>query len=421
MRPAAGSAVSITDPLHEFQNHVASLRQVLPSRRGDGFDDEFDRLQREEKKGDLQYARQQTSANRYANILPYEHTRVKLKVIGDEEGTDYINANYIKLSNNEKTYIATQAPLPSTFPQFWRMIWEQHTRVIVMLTRETENDRTKCDRYWPEPNQPPHTYGTIVVRCIESGVMANVPGLHKRVFKISRSKVSTPRPEMMNDRDEAEREVVQYQFIGWPDHSVPSGPTGTQAIRQLVRLVDEAWRAGVDVARLNASRAEDASAPITVHCSAGVGRTGAFIAIHHELRKLRQYLDLHRQRSLANHSNAPLLSAASASAASARPPSASSLPPAGSGALFTIYKTVSAMRESRPGMVQQREQYKFIYDTVLEEGAAMFAAPHAPSPQTTPRSHSHHESGGLAPALSAPAALARSGIRPTPAGDPMET
>lgn len=47
-------------------------------------------------------------------------------------------------------YIATQGPLPHTVADFWQMVWEQGSVVIVMLTRLTENGVSMCQRYWPE-------------------------------------------------------------------------------------------------------------------------------------------------------------------------------------------------------------------------------------------------------------------------------
>jgi len=54
------------------------------------------------------------SKNRYNNIWPYEHTRVKLE--GCEDGScDYINANHVQAAYSNKRYIATQGPIPATF------------------------------------------------------------------------------------------------------------------------------------------------------------------------------------------------------------------------------------------------------------------------------------------------------------------
>ncbi|KAK4336917.1 hypothetical protein RND71_044033 [Anisodus tanguticus] len=100
--------------------------------------------------------------NRFTNILPYDHSRVKLQPTDDEEGSDYINANYIAGSSGPREYIVTQGPLHGTKDDFWRMCWEQNCKAIVMLTRCIEKGREKCDHYWPFDTQPVY-YGDIQV------------------------------------------------------------------------------------------------------------------------------------------------------------------------------------------------------------------------------------------------------------------
>jgi len=90
--------------------------------------------------------------NRYTNILPTEKTRVKLSEIPGEAGSDYTNGNFIDglITGEEKAYIACQGPLSNTLDDFWRMTWELEITVVVMLTKEVEGGRLKCDRYWPD-------------------------------------------------------------------------------------------------------------------------------------------------------------------------------------------------------------------------------------------------------------------------------
>ena len=73
--------------------------------------------------------------NRFTNILPYDHSRVKLQPSDDEDGSDYINANFTPGFNSKREFIVTQGPLHSTRDDFWRMCWETNSRAIVMLTR----------------------------------------------------------------------------------------------------------------------------------------------------------------------------------------------------------------------------------------------------------------------------------------------
>lgn len=81
--------------------------------------------------------------NRFTNILPYDHSRFKLQPVDDDEGSDYINANYVPGHNSPREFIVTQGPLHSTRDDFWRMCWESNSRAIVMLTRCYEKGREK--------------------------------------------------------------------------------------------------------------------------------------------------------------------------------------------------------------------------------------------------------------------------------------
>lgn len=88
--------------------------------------------------------------NRYANVVPLPESRVLLQRLNDDEKTEYINANYVKgPSDTSNYYIATQAPLDNTVADFWRMIWEQNSKVIVMATNLTENGVERCAEYIP--------------------------------------------------------------------------------------------------------------------------------------------------------------------------------------------------------------------------------------------------------------------------------
>ncbi|XP_016119943.1 tyrosine-protein phosphatase non-receptor type 6-like, partial [Sinocyclocheilus grahami] len=108
------------------------------------------------------------SKNRYKNILPFDETRVTLQNADPNVvGSDYINANYVinKLMdiNDQKVYIACQGCLLTTVNDFWQMVWQEESRVIVMTTREVEKGRNKCVPYWPTTEGESKEAGRYVV------------------------------------------------------------------------------------------------------------------------------------------------------------------------------------------------------------------------------------------------------------------
>lgn len=129
--------------------------------------------------------------NRFTNILPYDHSRVKLMPSDDEDGSDYINANYIPGINSPREFIVTQGPLHSTHDDFWRMAWEQNSRAIVMLTRCIEKGREKCDHYWPYDTQPVF-YGDIQVTILNESQYVDWTITELKVMRVSVI-VTTPR------------------------------------------------------------------------------------------------------------------------------------------------------------------------------------------------------------------------------------
>ncbi|XP_069048442.1 receptor-type tyrosine-protein phosphatase delta isoform X33 [Lepisosteus oculatus] len=191
--------------------------------------------------------------NRYANVIAYDHSRVLLSAIEGIPGSDYINANYIDGYRKQNAYIATQGSLPETFGDFWRMIWEQRSANIVMMTKLEERSRVKCDQYWP--TRGTETYGLIQVTLLDTVELATYC---VRTFALYKNGSSE------------KREVRQFQFTAWPDHGVPEHPTPFLAFLR----------------RVKACNPPDAG-PMVVHCSAGVGRTGCFIVIDAMLERIK--------------------------------------------------------------------------------------------------------------------------------------
>uniref|UniRef100_A0A7N8Y8G7 Protein tyrosine phosphatase receptor type O n=1 Tax=Mastacembelus armatus TaxID=205130 RepID=A0A7N8Y8G7_9TELE len=228
--------------------------------------------------------------NRYTNILPYDFSRVKLISMHNDEGSDYINANYIPGYKHAKEYIATQGPLPETRNDFWKMVLQQKSPIVVMLTQCNERRRVKCDHYWPFTDEPV-MYGEISVEMLSE---IECPEWIIRKFRLGYA-------------DETQ-DIVHLNYTSWPDHGVPT-VNAIESILQFVHIV-----------RQQANRTKD---PIIVHCSAGVGRTGTFIALDRLMQHIRE------------HEFADILG------------------------------MVSEMRSHRLSMVQTEEQYVFIHQCVL--------------------------------------------------------
>ncbi|XP_047207438.1 receptor-type tyrosine-protein phosphatase epsilon-like isoform X1 [Girardinichthys multiradiatus] len=186
--------------------------------------------------------------NRYPNILPYDHSRVVLSQLDGHLCSDYINASFIDGYKEKNKFIAAQGPKPETVADFWRMIWEQKTTTIVMLTNLKERKEEKCCQYWPEKGW--WLYGNIRVATEDVVVLVDYT-IRKFCVQYQDS-----------DGVRVPRLVTQLHFTSWPDFGVPFTPIGMLKFLKKVKAV-------------NPSHAGS----IVVHCSAGVGRTGTFIVI----------------------------------------------------------------------------------------------------------------------------------------------
>ncbi|KAG8195656.1 hypothetical protein JTE90_004989 [Oedothorax gibbosus] len=291
-------------PVHLFSKHVSDLHAD-----GDiGFSREYEAIQQVTDLDLMSEHSQSTdnkNKNRYVNIVAYDHTRVILKSSAGQKKMDYINANYIDGYNKPAAYIGTQGPLPSTFDDYWRMIWEQRVYIIVMITNLVErgrhepstsdwDDTRKCDMYWPKEGS--ETYGVIQVRLVEELVMSTYT---VRTFAIRNLKM---KKKMM-----CERNVYQYHYTNWPDHGVPD-----HALPVL------------NFIRKSSNANPNNAGPIIVHCSAGVGRTGTYIVLDAMLRQIQ-----HRQS-------------------------------------INVCGFLKHIRQQRNYLVQTEEQYIFIHDAILE-------------------------------------------------------
>ncbi|XP_056326044.1 receptor-type tyrosine-protein phosphatase mu-like [Danio aesculapii] len=182
--------------------------------------------------------------NRYGNIIAYDHSRVRLQNLDGEQSSDYINANYIDGYHRPNHYIATQGPMQETVIDFWRMVWQENTATIVMVTNLVEVGRVKCCKYWPDDTE---IYRDIKVTLIETQLLSEYV---IRTFAVEKRGAHEI------------REISQFHFTGWPDHGVPYHATGLLGFVRRVK-----------------AKTHTNAGPIAVHCSAGAGRTGCFIVI----------------------------------------------------------------------------------------------------------------------------------------------
>ncbi|KAG0006756.1 hypothetical protein BGZ65_004247 [Modicella reniformis] len=220
-----------------------------------------------------------------------------------------------------------KAPLPSTFEDFWKVIWEQDSRVIVMLTREVEIGRIKCHRYWPTTEQPVMEFGSLRVKFLTSDWSGTV--------LVRQLQLSHVRHD-----EEVGRTITQIQYTGWPDFGVPETPL------EVLKVVELAHERNLPVS----------AGPMVVHCSAGCGRTGAFCVIDSILTEIKNHpasiFGGEQSNTLKNgvgkihppHSNQK---------------EENSLPQ------DTVFTAVNRFREQRLSMVQCLRQYVFCYEVIL--------------------------------------------------------
>ncbi|XP_047050680.1 protein-tyrosine-phosphatase PTP1-like [Lolium rigidum] len=232
--------------------------------------------------------------NRYTDVLPFDDTRVQLKssTTSQFSGNDYINASFIKATedNRVSTFISTQGPLVKTFGDFWQMVYENQCPVIVMLTHF---DRIKCDKYLPLENRE-GTYGKYNVKI----------GKTKR----DNHQLWLRDVEVRCNESGKVHSVRHIEYPDWPDHGVPAN---TDAVRQIRKRLH-------DIPKEH---------PIVVHCSAGIGRTGAYVTVHSSIERI-------------------LL---------------------GDRSSYDVVETVRRFRSQRVGMVQTEQQYVFCYRAIADE------------------------------------------------------
>lgn len=231
--------------------------------------------------------------NQNKRIVPYDYNRVVLNPLPDTPDSDYVNASYVDSLLTPKYYVCAQGPKEGTIPDFWRMVWQMNTRMIIMLTKTFDFIKVMCVQYWPANKGTFDEYFGIKVELLSEEELAN---FQMRTLKVSKA------GEV--------REIVQFHYTGWPSHAQPF----INALLEFRRRICM-WREG---------HYNPADGPELVHCSDGGGRSGVFMAIDANLQ-------LHEE-----------------------------------DALFDIYGYLKKLRQARRGLIENVEQYKFVYEALEE-------------------------------------------------------
>jgi len=322
------------------------------------------------------------SKNRYNNIFPYDHSRVRIQDV-PSGSCDYINASHVKAEYSYRHYIATQAPIPATFNDFWRMVWEQDVRVIVVLTAEAEGGQIKSHVYWDAGEYGPFKLKQLSERQVtldsnrfdnkrttggaarrpslgqRRSTTANVPGDIKAAADNVHPDASTVTVRHFTLAHSSYpfqpiREITQLQYSQWPDFGAPASPTALVGLVDLVnKCVQRSARPTGVVEHEEA--VSERQRPIMVHCSAGCGRTGTFCTIDSVIDMLKRQrlqraeaeqggMDLDTKDDWIRRDNIDL-----------------------------VAKTVDDFRRQRLSMVQNLRQFVLCYESVLQWFAAQEA------------------------------------------------
>ncbi|KAL8718552.1 MAG: hypothetical protein Q9225_004324 [Loekoesia sp. 1 TL-2023] len=339
------------------------------------------------------------SKNRYKDMLPYDHSRVRLQDIPPGD-CDYVNASHVKAEWSNRHYIASQAPVPATFEDFWSVTWQQDARVIVMLTAESEGGQTKCHPYWLPGNYGPLKIQAIGEKHVSLEPNSLQPGDNAGFHYNTRNEATTPartsltspeRPshgrrrsttfsntissqpgpapppldadaphvivrKLMLSHDAQPyapmREITQLQFTSWPDFGAPAHPL------QVLGLVEQC---GEVIRSYSGSQkvgdpAPEGERPVVVHCSAGCGRTGTFCAVDSVIDMMKRQQQAELAKAQADEMDLDSSQKERSWITSEEDD--------------LIVKAVEDFRLQRLSMVQTLRQFVLCYETVLEWLAA---------------------------------------------------
>jgi tyrosine-protein phosphatase 2/3 len=337
------------------------------------------------------------SKNRYNNIFPYDHTRVKLQNVPNGS-CDYINANHVKAEFSNRRYIATQAPIPATFNDFWRVVWEQDVRVIVMLTAEAEGGQVKSHVYWQ-----PGEYGPLKLKQLSErqvnleskkspaksapparpsmaprrSTTANIPGERgSRDDSKSSSVKATPTATVRHfslshsaHPFDPMREVTQVHYSDWPEFGAPASPS---ELLGLVEQVNKYVRGSASPSSVVGPEqaAPQGQRPILVHCSAGCGRTGTFCTID-------SVIDMLKRQKLSHDHEEDRMDVDAGNWVNRDD-------------VDLVAKTVDEFRHQRLSMVQNLRQFVLCYESILQWIAAQDAEHGQKRPRLPDPRRSYH-------------------------------
>jgi len=262
------------------------------------------------------YRESNLDLNRFHNVLAYDHSRAS---VTHDNKEIYINANVVKCQESDREYILTQGPLHSTVDDFWLMVFQYNSSVIVMLCSCVENNRSKSWQYWPM-----EVGHTMLLGEVREGLELEVTytSLEDMGHYIIRNLVLTDRVSGV------ERQVKQFHYLDWPDFNVPKSP------KLFLEFLNDFRESGAFL--------ESAGPPI-VHCSAGIGRSGTLILVDSILVMASRKIEITMRK---------------------------------------VMETLLDMRTYRMGLIQTSEQLSFSVDAIvqglksLEVGAASSSQPH---------------------------------------------
>ncbi|KAH3916612.1 hypothetical protein HBI56_047990 [Parastagonospora nodorum] len=320
------------------------------------------------------------SKNRYNNIWPYEHSRVKIQGV-DEGSCDYVNANHVQAAYSNKRYIATQGPIPATFKDFWKVVWQQDVRVIVMLTAEQEGGQIKAHNYWSDKhyghlhlNPLGEHKASLEPAKIRSHRQQPRPAMGQRRstnpvrasdFKKEPSNISPTSDQpyvivrrftLSNDEEPFERmrEITQLQYSNWPDFGAPAHPT------HLLGLIEQCDAVVRHYNGSSPTKPESPnSRPVVVHCSAGCGRTGTFCTVD-------SVLDMLKRQRQARHTRQSTPMDIDGGTKTNTKDIRENGSWVGDDQVDLIAKTVEDFRVQRLSMVQSLRQFVLCYESVME-------------------------------------------------------